>query len=91
MKLKTLLLLPCTEDTYKHLVHELCREVNFSNKAQPWLTKESYFIGISDGEQGYFQNSLLVLNREKIPSLDSQLIGEGRLVNPDLPQSLSLR
>lgn len=51
----------------------------------------SYVIRISDGEQGDFQNSLLVFNREKVPSLDSQLSSEGLLVNAHLPQSLSLR
>lgn len=51
----------------------------------------SYVIRVSDGEQGDLQNSLLALDREKVPSLESQLTGEGLLVDTHLPQTLSLR
>lgn len=95
MKLKTLVLLSHDKDIYKHLVHEL--SVSWSHEGcslheeLPWLTKVSYFICVSDGEEGDLQNSLLVLDGKKVPSLESQLTGEGLLVDTHLPQTPSLR
>lgn len=94
MKLKTFALLSHTEGIYKHLVPEprmLSLEGSFLHKEQPWLTKVSYFICVSNGEEGDLQNSLLGLDREKVPSLESQLTGEGLLVDTHFPQTVSLR
>lgn len=65
--------------------------VGFFIKELPQLTKVTYFICVSDGKQGDLQNSLLVLDGEKVPSLESQLTGEGLLVDTHLPQTQSLR
>lgn len=84
-----------TEGIYKHLVHELSvcwsHEGSCLHKEQPWLTKVSYVVRVADGEQWDLQNSLLVLHREMVSSLESQLTGEGLLVDTHLPQTLSLR
>lgn len=63
-------------------VHEQCRD---------FVSFESYFICISNGEHGDLQSGPLIILIKSVPPLGGQLSGEGLMINSHFPEALSFR